>query len=162
MQAQWSNVIPETRGITQGAGKTLGSVAVGATALDRLTLARVRGSAYVHLDSGAVTEGALVGMGLIVVKAPAFTVGGVASMPGPLADVEQSWLWHQIFVLGPSVSATDDGGDMSRNARVIIDSKAQRKLQQEDTVAFVTEVTITAGSPTVDFQAACRFMVLIP
>ena len=162
MQAFWSDVIPETRFITQGAGSTIGSVAVGGTATTRVTIARLRGSCFAHLDSGAITEGALVGIGLILVKEEAFTVGGVASMPSPLSDANQSWLWHQVIVLGPSVSATDDGGDMSRNARILIDSKAQRKMQAGDTLAFVSEVEITAGSPTVDLQAAVRFMALLP
>ncbi len=102
-----------------------------------------------------------VALGLIVVKSEAFSIGGVTALPGPLTDIEQSWLWHHIFTMGPAVSATDDGGDISRNSRVMIDSKAQRKMQSEDTLAFVVEATIEAGSPTFDVSAAVRFMVLM-
>ncbi len=44
MQAQWSNVIVESR-VVGSSGATLGAMTIGGTATDRLTLARVRGSA---------------------------------------------------------------------------------------------------------------------
>ncbi len=83
-------------------------------------------------------------------------------MPNPFTDPEQSWLWHHIFTMGPAQSTGESGQDISRNDRVVIDSKAQRKLQAEETLAFVWESQTLAGSPTFDGFAACRFMVLIP
>jgi len=151
----------EARGVGVGVGSFLGSTSVGAAALERITLARVRGQAFVHMDAGAALDSMQVALGLIVVDSNAFTVGGAASLPSPLAEIEQSWVWHQIFTMGPAVSATDDGGDISRNVRVMIDSKAQRKMQAEDTLAFVFAATILAGSPTFDIQAAARFMFLL-
>ena len=162
MQAQWSNVIPTIRAVTIANASTLGATSVGASALDRLTLARIRGTAYCHMDAGAALDSMSVGLGLIVVKDEAFAVGGVASMPSPLSDVEQSWVWHHIFTMGPAVVAADDGADISRNSRIMIDSKAQRKLQIGETLAFVAEGEILAGTPTADLFARVRFMVLIP
>ncbi len=161
MQAAWSSVMVETRAVGSS-GATLGATSVGETATGRLTIARVRGSAYCHLDAGAALDSMQVALGLIVVKEEAFTVGGVTAMPGPQTDIEQSWLWHHIFTLGPAVSATDDGGDISRNSRIVIDSKAQRKIQTGDTLAFVWESTVLAGTPTFDGQAAVRTMFLLP
>ncbi len=159
-QGHWSDVVVETMQTALGAGAALGGVTFGALINVRETLVRVRGSAYVHLDAGAALDAQVVALGLIVVKAEAFSVGGVASMPGPLTDIEQSWLWHHIFVMGPAVTATDDGGDISRNSRIEIDSKAQRKVQAGDAVAFVWETTVNAGSPTIDGSAAVRLMFL--
>ena len=162
MQAFWAAVVPEIRAVAQGSQPTLGATSVGITALDRITLARIRGRGFVHLDAGAALDSITVAIGLIVVKTEAFVTGGVTAMPGPLTDPEQSWVWHQLLPLGPAVSATDDGGDLSRNIQFEIDSKAQRKMQTEDTLAFVAEGAILAGSPTWDLQAHCRCMFLIP
>ena len=82
-------------------------------------------------------------------------------MPTPLSDPEASWLWHNIMVLGPAVSATDDGGDISRNYRAEIDTKAMRKVQIGNELAFVWEGQILAGSPTFDGHAAARLMALL-
>jgi len=161
MQARWGNVMVETRAVGS-AGATLGATTIGAAALTRLTIARIRGSAFCHLDAGAALDSMQVALGLIVVKDEAFTVGGVTSMPGPFTDIEQSWIWHHIFTMGPAVVAADDGADISRNDRVIIDSKGQRKIQEGDVLAFVWESETLAGSPTFDGQAAVRFMTLLP
>ena len=83
-------------------------------------------------------------------------------MPGPLTDANQSWVWHRMLTLGPAVTATDDGGDLSRNIQFEIDSKAQRKMQAEDTLAFVAEGIILAGTPTWDIMANARCMFLLP
>ena len=160
-QAAWSNSVTETMQTALGAGAALGGVAIGITATSRVTLTRIRGSAVIHLDAGAALDAMVVGLGLIVVKTEAFAIGGAASMPGPLTDVEQSWVWHHLFTLGPAVSATDDGGDISRNSRIMIDSKAQRKMQVGDTLAFVWEAVVNAGSPTIDGSAAVRTMFLL-
>jgi len=161
MQAQWSAVVIHMRDLAQGNGKTLGDVSVGASAQARFTSVRLRGSAYCHLDAGAATETCEVGLGLINVKAAAFSAG-VASMPGPLSDIEQSWVWHHIFTMGPAVLATDEGGDISRNSRIVIDSKSQRKTQIGEVLAFVAEGVILSGTPTWDIFASVREMVLIP
>ena len=161
-QAAWSSVLIETRIAGSGGGATLGTTAVGALFTERVTIARMRGQVYVHLDAGAVLDSMQIGLGLIVVKDEAFTVGGATSMPGPLTDIEQSWLWHQIFVTGPAVQAgAGTGADLSRNVRVMIDSKAQRKVQAGDILAFTWESIVLAGSPTFDGQAAIRFMALL-
>ncbi len=162
MQAAWSPVNVESRAVGIGSAATLGTTATGAAVVSRSTLVRVRGSAYVHLDAGAALDSQTVACGLIVVKTEAFGTGGVTAMPGPLTDIEQSWLWHHIFTMGPAVTSTDDGGDISRNVRIEIDSKAQRKTQAGDTIAFVWEGAILAGSPTFDAFASVRLMVLLP
>ena len=160
MQAFWSAFRLESKAITLS-GASLGTAA-GLTATGRLTIARIRGTAFAHLDAGAVLDAALCGVGIIVVKEEAFTIGGVTAMPGPLTDIEQAWIWHHMFTLGPAVVAADDGSDISRNDRVVIDSKAQRKMQAGDTLAFVFEVAVIAGSPSVDVYAAARVMALLP
>ena len=160
-QAAWGQDAIESRIVAIGAQSSIGVTAVGFTFTERVTIARIRGSAYAHMDAAAALDSGVLGVGLIVVKNEAFAVGGVASMPSPLSDIEQSWLWHHLFPMGPAVTATDDGGDMSRNARIEIDSKAQRKVQAGDTVAFVWEGTNTSGSPTFDGLAVCRLMALL-
>ena len=64
MQATWSPIVVRT--VTQGLATTqsLGSaVAIGAEALERFTMARVRGNAHVHMIPGAASATMLVGLG---------------------------------------------------------------------------------------------------
>ncbi len=162
MQAAWGSVMVESRVVALGGGGSLGAVANGAVFTERVTIARIRGHGYIHLDAGAALDAYVMAVGLIIVKEEAFTVGGVGSMPIPFTDINQSWLWHGLFPLGPAVTATDDGGDMSRNVRFEIDSKAQRKVQAGDALAFVWEGRVSAGTPTADAFAATRHMALLP
>ena len=159
MQAAWGPVNIRTR-ITGGTTPTLGSTSDAALFTERVTIARLRGSVYVHMDAGAALDTMEVALGLIVVKEPAFTAG-IASVPSPIVEIEQSWIWHHLFTMGPAVTATDDGGDISRNMRIEIDSKAQRKVQAGDILTFVWDTVILSGSPSFDGFASIRNMVLL-
>ena len=159
MQAAWSTVLVNSRANSIGSGaSTLGGVGNGAQFSERVTITRIRGTAFAHMDAGAAADCGELGLGLIIVKSEAFAAGA-ASMPAPISEIEQSWIWHHIFTFGPAVLATDDPGDISRNDRVVIDSKAQRKVQSGDLLGFVWEWTANAGTPTADGYAAIRFMV---
>ncbi len=164
MQAAWGNIVAESR-LTGMAGSTasLGSTSVGAVlSINRGTLARVRGSVVGHMVPVAANAAGLLAVGLIVSKSEAFSVGGITSVPSPFTDVDDSWLWHHIFAFGPAIDAAEDGDDLLQTSRILIDSKAQRKMQTDDTIHFVWESKIDAGAPTWEGYAACRIMVLLP
>ncbi len=157
-QAAWSSVSILTRAAASNS-PTLGNQNVGAVALERSTIARIRGNAYVHMDAGAALDSINVALGLIIVPDEAFAAG-IGSVPSPLIDSESSWIWHSYFPMGPAVTATDDGGDISRNMRIVIDSKAQRKIQTDEVLIFVWDAAVISGSPTFDGQAVVRMMFL--
>ena len=136
-------------------GTSIGNQSTGVVALERLTIVRLRGHGFIHMDAGAALDSVVVGVGLIVSPIEAFSAG-VGSVPTPLADMEAPWIWHDLFVLGPAVTATDDGGDLSRNVQFTIDNKAMRKFRANEELAFVMETDVLAGTPTVDVFMAAR------
>ena len=137
------------------AGTSLGAQATAVLANERLTLIRLRGHGFIHMDAGAALDSTVVGVGLIIVPDEAFAAG-VGSVPTPLADMDAEWVWHSVFALGPAVTATDDGGDLSRNVQFEIDSKAMRKFRTGQALCFVAETDVISGSPTVDVFMAAR------
>jgi len=122
---------------------------------ERLTVVRLRGHGFIHLDAAAALDSMVVGVGLIIEATEAFTAG-VGSVPTPLTDMDADWIWHDVFALGPAVAAADDGGDLSRNVQFSIDNKAMRKFRTGEELGFVIEGDIIAGSPTVDVFMAAR------
>jgi len=136
-------------------GTSVGNQSVGVVANERLTIIRLRGHGFIHLDAGAVEESAVVGIGLIVAPTEAFTAG-VGSLPTPLTDMEAPWIWHDVFAMGPAVIVGDDGGDLSRNVQFTIDNKAMRKLRTDEELGFVFEVDVISGTPNVDAFVAAR------
>ena len=152
---EWGSFIIDIRAVSLGNSTSLGNQSTGAVASERLTIVRMRGGGFVHLDAGAALDSMEVGLGLIVVPEEV-AIAGVASAPTPLTDLDAPWLWVEVFQLGPAVSGTDDGGDISRNFRFEIDSKAMRKFRTDEELLFVAESAILAGSPTADVQAGVR------
>ena len=152
---EWGSFEAMIRAVGIGSAGSAGAQATGVTANERLTLVRLRGHGFIHMDAGAALDAIIVGIGLTIVDEEAFAAG-VGSLPTPLTDMESDWVWHGVFALGPAVSATDDGGDLSRNVQFEIDSKAMRKIRTDQTLAFVTEGTVVAGTPTYDIFAVAR------
>jgi len=139
----------------------LGSTTIGVLFTAKTTIIRLRGSAFVSLDPGAIADSMFVALGMIVVKADAFSTGGATSMPDPMNDFQAPWLYHKIFSLGPSLAATPAADEIGANQRDEIDVKAMRKVDPEDALAFIWNGQILAGSPTFDGQAIARLLVLL-
>jgi len=136
-------------------GTSIGNQSTGVIANERLTVIRLRGHGFIHLDAGAVEESLVVGIGLIIAPSEAFTAG-VGSLPTPLADMDAPWIWHDIFPMGPAVIVADDGGDLSRNVQFTIDNKAMRKFRTGEELGFVVEADVVSGTPNVDVFVAAR------
>ncbi len=160
-KAEWADTMVRTRITTGGATQSVGAIAVGGAFTESVTIARVRGNVLVSLDVGAIADSAIVGLGLIVVKENAFTVGGSASMPSPTDDMNSSWLYHQLFQLGIGVGTAQVNDLGALVARAEIDVKAMRKVGPDDILAFIWDAIILAGSPTFDGMAAVRTMALL-
>ncbi len=152
---EWGAFEVMLRSVALTTAASLGNQSVGVVANERLTIVRLRGHGFVHLDAGALLDSAVVGIGLIVSPTEAFTAG-VSSVPSPLTDMEAPWIWHEVFAMGPAVLATDDGADLSRNVQFTIDNKAMRKFRTDEELGFVVEADIITGSPTVDIFVAAR------
>ncbi len=122
------------------------------------TLMRTRGNILVQLDAGANDERAMIALGLIVVSTPAATAG-TASVPTPITDIGADWFWHYFATVTAlaETSVTGDAGGLFE--RIEVDSKAMRKLKDDQTLLLVCEVGQTIDATgTFDVQAGMRYL----
>lgn len=156
-QALWSDILTEMAGVAI-AGKTLGSQSsFGLAVAESITLIRSRGTAFIHFDPASIADSLAVGLGLGIVTSDAFAIGQTA-MPGPLSDAGWDWVWIKELIMGPTFTATEDGTNIGHNLWVDIDSKAMRKMKDNQVLAFVAEIQVVSGGGTVDIGATCRHL----
>ena len=158
---EWAGGTVRGANIALGGAKTFGTIAPqGQEAQTALTLVRSRGNGMFFLDPGAVGDVMEVALGLIIVSSDAFAAG-VASVPGPLSDLDAEWIFHTVKELGPGSLASQAEDSLVQVHHFEIDSKAQRKLKPGDVVAMVFEGAIHAGAPTVDVSASVRTLLML-
>ena len=130
---------------------------VGTAETDPVTIVRNRGQILVKGTPDAVADDTVVGLGIIVVSRQAEAVGGT-SVPGPIADPQASWIWHQYVPLSAGQTGID-GADMGSIVRVHIDSKAQRKMNVNESLAFIAELS-TAQYSAVSVNGGIRTLFM--
>ena len=123
------------------------------------TLVRIRGDLIVQMTVSSGTPGRCVaGLGIIVVRASALAVPAV---PSPLAQGDSDWVWWTSVGLnlqGGSVGSPNiDGNTISH--RVIVDSKAMRKIKPNEAIVFVTENVVVSSTQTVDVLGGLRLLL---
>ena len=99
------------------------------------TLLRMRGQIHWHLDASVVNELATIAMGIAVVSATAAAAGAV---PVPGTDGAYPWLWHGWTTVASLEEAAITPNFLSTLTEV--DSKAMRKMKEEEVIALVVEV----------------------
>ena len=104
----------------------------------RQTLYRVRGQVFASLDPGAADEFAIIGLGMIIVTDDAIAAGK-ASVPDPVSDPEAGWLWYGMLSIGASDVTTNPGAAEGVD-RLVIDTKAMRKVRDNESLVFVQSV----------------------
>ncbi len=135
-------------------GAAIGGVIGVAT---QLTLMRMRGAYVVSIDGPADGDKCNVGLGIIVASDEA-VAAGVASIPSPVSDAADSWIWHQ-FVPLQAQAGTGVGASLNAMSVVscgVIDSKAMRRLRIGDNLVLVMETISLAGAPAVDITGGYR------
>ena len=120
------------------------------------TLVRTRGEILFALDGAADGVATAIGLGMIVGNDDQFTAGATA-FPSPISDLDADWLWHG-FILLRAFTASQSETLGSQVGRIMIDSKAMRKVRQNDQVGLVMEASALAGSPSADGVIAARFL----
>ena len=134
----------------------------GQATLDDLTIVRTRGELLLSLlTAAAPQQGFQWAFGMCIVSENAFNAG-VASVPAPLAD--GSWdgwfVHHQGSLKSGTATPAQEASDGTVN-RLIIDSKAMRKLHQSDFVVGVLE-TVEAGTATMHAELHTRILSKLP
>ena len=112
---------------------------------DGNTIIRLRGFVELNLTQAVtIGDGFAGALGIGIVSAAAFAVG-VTAVPTPITEVEwEGWLWHQYFNLHSAVATAAMTGSAGI-LRLMIDSKAMRKIDTEETIYAALEVTETGG-----------------
>ncbi len=139
------------------------NLAAGATVLDQsfapssdVTVLRTRGSLWIKTDQVAADEIPFGAMGFCVVSNPALATG-VSALPTPQTDM-QSDLW---FVLETALQGFEFSTAASFNFNTMVrhdfDSKAMRKVNQDQSIAVVLE----NGSSTFGFSYLLQFRILL-
>jgi len=124
------------------------------------TLVRVRGSLEAVIQSSNVAgSGFHCAIGIGIVNEMAFTVGATAVME-PITDADwDGWLYHRFFDL--HVGDQTAGDIQERPVQFEVDSKAMRKLKQDDVVFAIVEVVET-GIAEIDVFFDSRILLALP
>ena len=106
------------------------------------TLVRTRGNIAVMSTSAAGVRG-IVGIGIAAVSDRARIIGTTA-LPRPLLDGNDDvWLWHTHVPLVGGAAA-DDAKNILSAVTIDIDSKAMRKLPDDQVIVLVLESSLIA------------------
>ncbi len=108
------------------------------------TAVRTRGLFGWQSDQRAVAEDQMGAVGIGVVTEQAATLG-VTAVPAPDTDSGWSgWLWHSYFASGFEI-ATAVGFEPDMLHRIQIDSKAMRKVGDNERLVVVVQNSSTVG-----------------
>ena len=159
-QNLWSNILTDFATAALASGKTGGGLGGGGTGLavaESITLVRTRGQLMVHFDPTTANDVVRVGFGLGIFSNDAFGIG-ITAVPGPLTDAGWDWVYHKLFMMGPVFSATETDNSINQNVMFEIDSKAMRKMKDNQTLGWVGEMQVVSGGGTIDFSATARHL----
>ena len=136
---------PADQGFVSVASNTaviIASFDPAASGLPSPMIVRTRGEVAYHSPSFAADLQIVGAYGLAVVTDRAFAAGA-ASIPGPFTDAG----WDGWFVWGSfgyTIEFLDATGSMLTTATQIVDSKAMRKITDDETIVLVAESQVGA------------------
>ena len=148
----------------QWAGGTFSQAAIAETNLADIvavfnaagTVVRARGEIIISLDGPADGDKKIIGLGLKIMSDDQ-AGGATSSMASPITDADADWWWHA-FVPLQSQSATQDQALGDQVARVMVDTKAMRKVKQNQNVVLVVDGLNVAGTPIADLTGGIRVL----
>ena len=118
------------------------------------TIFRVRGELLASIDSPTDGAKVLITAGIIRITEEQLAVG-ITAVPNPLADLDADWLWHG-FV--PLMFVTPDAASGEAAGRLVIDSKAMRKMRQGELLGMVVDSNALTGTDAVDIVFGVRIL----
>ena len=121
------------------------------------TLIRIHGEVFVNVTARtAANDVAVIAMGMILQSAAAIAAG-VGSMPLPSSDIGSSWIWHRQVVMRSNI-APANGTDIGGNARILIDNKAMRKVNNNQGLVMIVQNVAGIGTITASITLASRIL----
>ncbi len=133
---EWESVCIATTSLDIAAGTLLSFALFVADEAE--TLLRTRGQIMAHFDPFAINESVTLGVGLAMVSARA-AAAGAGSLPRPISEGSYPWLWHGFLMcdsFGPTLTAID----YPLVHRLEVDSKAMRKVKEDEQMVLMFEV----------------------
>jgi len=114
------------------------------------TLVRIRGSLVIIANTVAASYAVWFGIAFVPATVTA------TEMPDPLADGNwNGWLWHgSVPLLSAAAVGTDTRASTTESARILIDNRGKRRLQEQTHLMFATGKVGAVTSFT--FHAAMR------
>ncbi len=122
------------------------------------TIVRIRGRMAAITDASSTPGGfGLVSMGMILVTETAFAAGAI---PDPLTDIGDDWIWWDQGIIG---SQADDviGGAVTID-RIVVDSKAMRKVQINLVLVFRCQLTTSESVMVANITGSIRVLLKAP
>ena len=153
-------------GITSGSQTLINTSSVSEGSIPNPgTIIRMRGCIHIEIALEAVASCLQeVGLGIGLMDDKAVAAGAVA-LPLPINDEDwEGWMWWHCTYLGfadTSSGAVGDRGDHRIGARdIIIDSKAMRKWDENQTLVFMGQNRAIDGTAsTVEVAAHTRILI---
>ena len=123
------------------------------------TLVRIRGSILcTMLSAAAVPNAVFLTLGIKLATA---TAVAASSFELPGTDIGSDWIWWQkvplVLITGGSV-ASPNGDGLTSNVRVDVDSKAMRKVKQNEVLILVAENQVSESTGTVGVDGGVRVL----
>ena len=168
----WRSSVSTGSGDAGGAqtiSSTIAQLAInsGPAIADGETVVRIRGEFMAFLSAaGAALEGYHGAFGIGVGTDAAFAAG-VSSFPSPTTDEDwDGWMYHRYVALQAvgiiGGSAVDDEAALNvipASVRFEIDSKAMRKMREEELLFASLALTEVGTGSTLKWYMACRHLV---
>ncbi len=136
--SQWAATVPETQFIALAAATSVIDSSFTPSGAAPETVIRTRGLLTVMTDQVAASEQPFGAFGICVVSDQAFTAG-VASVPTPYTEAESDLWFLHTFWSAAMLSATQVGFDGRVAYHFELDSKAMRKVNEDETIIAVME-----------------------
>ena len=147
------------RTLVSGVGASFIGDAVQPT-IDGLTQARLRGRLHAMLLTGTAAGDGFCGAFGIGLATAAAVAAGAASVPTPIT--EQAWDgWLYWMPIQLAVQGTTTFEAVSYQL-IDVDTKAMRKLNEEDAIYAMVEIENEEGTATAEFLFDSRSLLMIP
>ena len=130
--------------------------------IDGTTLLRLRGTFTAHVSAiAAALDGFTGAFGVGIIDLQAFTTG-VTACPTPIAEQDwDGWLFWETFSLKSVTATISDGvNSIGLYLQMPVDTKAMRKVKQDDVIYAAVEVT-EAGTSQINYHFDSRLLLAL-
>ena len=126
------------------------------------TIVRMRGHILLRqtTQSTTITTG-VVFMGIKLATASA-VASGITALETPFTEIGSDWIWWETRALSTLDSTLGQSNGTQTHSRVLLDSKAMRKVQPNQVLVFVAQHTAIAGTQTSIIVGGIRILLKQP